>query len=83
MDVPKGRESAAPGTFERWLRGFLNEEGNDLLDRTLREHAHELAEKIRALPLSPYAKFTGGAVADAQGAALKAAADLIDPEVTE
>lgn len=51
----------------------------DLLDSLLEVHAHELAEKIRALDTSDQAE-------DRQwvgyGRPLRMAADLIDPEVT-
>ncbi|MGW0468317.1 hypothetical protein ACWDX6_24080 [Streptomyces sp. NPDC003027] len=50
------------------------EEAIELIDALLREHAHELAERIRAADFGdPYYVGTG------QGQA----ADLIDPEVTK
>ncbi|MGP3940478.1 hypothetical protein [Streptomyces sp. 6N106] len=54
--------------------GYNPAVATQIVDNLLREHAHELAEKIRAADFGdPY--YTGTGQHDA--------ADLIDPEVTE
>lgn len=59
------------------------EECEQVAEAILRQHAHELAEEIRARALESWDEMKPLAYAEGREDGLQAAADLIDPEVTE
>lgn len=69
-----------PGT----ARQILEDHGltEVAIDGVLYRHAHELAEKIRELPLSTAVMAFGGIAAESQRRGFNLAADLIDPETS-